>query len=361
MHHGARVNPRHPQPREHARILSRLSRAHASTREPKKRYGQAERNEPKAAATSACRRQHAQTQASCPGPLATARRLRLHRPGNPGDHAACRRPARSAPSCPMRTRTTRGATAVLKHIGWLAHSDQVDAFDDRALRAGRAVGTSGSGRELERAPRSSSRLISPDFVGSRYCCGGRAVAGDRASEGQRDGSADLVPIVCDHVDLGALPLAAHQCLPQDEQNDLKPLRRLAQPQPAAGPDARPRSARWSRRAGRRLPSEPRPAAPPPTPPVAATPSLGARLALWGAAKLAGLVGPMLGGHVGTLATTRLPLPAPKSPAPPRRYRWRKICRPAADLSAGLPISTSCALGFRRWRSTRRSARPRRHR
>ena len=42
-------------------------------------------------------------------------------------------------------------------------------------------------------------------------------------ERQRSGTADLIAIYCDWVDLDALPLAHHQLLPQDEANDLKPL------------------------------------------------------------------------------------------------------------------------------------------
>ena len=212
---------------------------------------------------------------------------------------------------------------VLKHIGWLSHSHQLDTFDDRKLKPGE-LWDERIGRELERADIVIA-LISPHFVFSRYCSVDELL---RAVQRQRDGSADLVPIVCDHVDLGALPLAAHQCLPQDEQNDLKPL--VDWPNPNL-PLARCATKIRALVEARRPPpaAEPRPAAPPPTPPAAATPSLGARLALWGAAKLAGLVGPMLGGHLGTLATPHLPSPAPTAPAPPPEPPATKICRRAA--------------------------------
>ena len=63
-------------------------------------------------------------------------------------------------------------------------------------------------------------LISPDFVGSAYCgLEELLVTTERVKRGQTV----VVPILCDHVDLGALPIAQVQCLPQDEQNDLKPL------------------------------------------------------------------------------------------------------------------------------------------
>ncbi len=175
--------------------------------------------------------------------------------------------------------------AVLKHIGWLSHSHQLDTFDDRELKPGE-LWDERIGRELERADIVIA-LISPDFVFSRYCSVDELL---RAIQRQRDGSADLVPIVCDHVDLGALPLAAHQCLPQDEQNDLKPLVDWPNPNlPLAKCAAKIRALVEARRPPPA--AEPQPVPPPPTPPVAATPNLAARLAFWGAAKLAGLVGP----------------------------------------------------------------------
>lgn len=192
--------------------------------------------------------------------------------------------------------------AVLKHIGWLSHTHQLDAFDDRALKPGE-LWDARIGRELERADIVIA-LISPDFVFSRYCSVDELL---RAIERQRDGSADLVPIVCDHVDLGALPLAAHQCLPQDERNDLKPLVDWPNPNlPLARCAAKIRGLVEARRPPPA--AEPEPAPPPPTPPVTAAPGLAARLTVWAAAKLAGLVGPML-------TTIHLPLPAPAAPTP----------------------------------------------
>ena len=105
---------------------------------------------------------------------------------------------------------------MLKNIGWLEHSGQVAAFHDRGLRPGERWGDRIKG-ELA-ASELIIALVSPHFVGSRYCCMDEL---QPAIERQGAGVADLMPIVCDHVDLG--PLAAHQCLPQDENNDVKPL------------------------------------------------------------------------------------------------------------------------------------------
>ena len=56
---------------------------------------------------------------------------------------------------------------VLKHIGWLSHSHQLDTFDDRELKPGE-LWDERIGKELERADIVIA-LISPDFVFSRYC------------------------------------------------------------------------------------------------------------------------------------------------------------------------------------------------
>jgi hypothetical protein len=108
--------------------------------------------------------------------------------------------------------------AVLDHLGWLRHSGQLQAFDDRQIKPGERWDPR-IRRELE-AAHLVLALISPKFVGSRFCSAEELV---RAVERQRQGTADLVAVYCDWVDLEALPLAGHQVLPQDEANDLKPL------------------------------------------------------------------------------------------------------------------------------------------
>ena len=112
---------------------------------------------------------------------------------------------------------TKWCEDVLRHIGWLRHSGQIAAFHDRELKPGERWDDRIKG-ELA-ASEIVIALISPNFMDSRYCCLDELQpAIDRHDAGQ----GDLVPIVCDHVDLG--PLSPHQCLPQDDKNDLKPLR-----------------------------------------------------------------------------------------------------------------------------------------
>jgi hypothetical protein len=107
---------------------------------------------------------------------------------------------------------------VLDHIGWLCQSGRLEHFDDRQIKPGKQW-DSHIRQELE-AAHLVLVLISRRFVGSRFCSVEELV---RAVERQRQGTADLVAVYCDWVDLEALPLAAHQVLPQDEANDLKPL------------------------------------------------------------------------------------------------------------------------------------------
>src|SRR4051794_19411475 len=107
---------------------------------------------------------------------------------------------------------------VLKHIGWLEHSGQLQMFDDRAIKPGEQWDRRIKD-ELDAATLVIV-LISPDFVASRYCAVEELL---RAIGRQKAGQAALVPIVCDHVALGGLPVGAPQCLPQDKANDLKPL------------------------------------------------------------------------------------------------------------------------------------------
>jgi tetratricopeptide (TPR) repeat protein len=107
---------------------------------------------------------------------------------------------------------------VLKHLGWLRNSGRLEEFDDRQLKPGEAWDDRIQG-ELREAD-IVIVLISPDFVGSAYCGLEELLV---TTEREKRGQTVVVPILCDHVDLGALPVAQVQCLPQDEQNDLKPL------------------------------------------------------------------------------------------------------------------------------------------
>ena len=107
---------------------------------------------------------------------------------------------------------------VLKQLGWLVNSGQLQAFDDRQIKPGEQWDPR-IRAELEAAS-IIIVLISEHFVGSKYCTIEELV---RAVERQRSGTADFIAIYCDWVDLGALPVAAHQVVPQDEKNDLKPL------------------------------------------------------------------------------------------------------------------------------------------
>jgi TIR domain len=107
---------------------------------------------------------------------------------------------------------------VLNQLGWLRHSGQLQAFDDRQIKTGERWDPR-IRAELDAAA-IIIVLISEHFVGSRFCTIEELV---RAVDRQRGGTADLIAIYCDWVDLEALPLAAHQVLPQDEKNDLQPL------------------------------------------------------------------------------------------------------------------------------------------
>ena len=105
--------------------------------------------------------------------------------------------------------------AVLNHLGWLRHTGRLVTFDDRELKPGRRWDPAIKA-ELDAAD-IVILLISPHFTGSRYCTVEeltRTLARERV---------EIVPIVCDHVDLGAPPINELQCLPQDASNDLLPL------------------------------------------------------------------------------------------------------------------------------------------
>src|SRR4051812_8796050 len=103
---------------------------------------------------------------------------------------------------------------LLDHLGWLRHAGQLAVFDDRQIKAGEKwddrIRTELTGAAIV-VP-----LISPSFVGSRYCALDEMLGALQA--GKR-----VLPVLVDHVDLEALPVAAIQCLPKDERQDLKPL------------------------------------------------------------------------------------------------------------------------------------------
>jgi hypothetical protein len=108
--------------------------------------------------------------------------------------------------------------AVLAHLGWLRHRGRLDLFDDRQIEPG----TQWDPR-IKAALEAADivvLLLSPYFLNSRYCLVDEL---ERALERQREGSAELFPIVCDHVTLHGSPITKHQCLPQGADSDLKPL------------------------------------------------------------------------------------------------------------------------------------------
>src|SRR3954471_12855505 len=92
--------------------------------------------------------------------------------------------------------------AVLKHLGWLRHTDQLAIFDDRQIKPG-AEWDATIKEQLESAS-IIIVLISPDFVNSQYC-GVVELLG--ALKRVQAGNAQLVAIVCDHVALSTLPVA----------------------------------------------------------------------------------------------------------------------------------------------------------
>jgi TIR domain len=108
--------------------------------------------------------------------------------------------------------------AVLAHLGWLRHRGRLDLFDDRQIEPGTRWDPRIKGA-LEAAD-IIVLLLSPYFLNSRYCLVDELA---RAIERQEEGSAELFPIVCDHVTLHGSPIAQHQCLPQGDDNDLRPL------------------------------------------------------------------------------------------------------------------------------------------
>ncbi|MFL5333032.1 MAG: TIR domain-containing protein, partial [Geminicoccaceae bacterium] len=103
---------------------------------------------------------------------------------------------------------------LLDHLGWLRHGGQLAVFDDRQIKPGERWD------DRIRAELAGAAivvpLISPSFMGSRYCALDELVGALQARK-------RLVPVLVDHVDLEALPIVAIQCLPKDERQDLMPL------------------------------------------------------------------------------------------------------------------------------------------
>ena len=109
---------------------------------------------------------------------------------------------------------------LLEHLGWLRHSGRLAVFDDQQINPGERwddrIRSELAGASIV-VP-----LISPSFVGSRYCAMDELLAA-------LQGGKRLVPVLIEHVDLKALPLTAFQCLPKDERQDLKPLTAWSNP------------------------------------------------------------------------------------------------------------------------------------
>ena len=112
---------------------------------------------------------------------------------------------------------------LLDHLGWLRHSGQLAVFDDQQIKPGEHWDDRIRG-ELAGAS-IVVPLISPSFIGSRYCAMDELLAA-------LQGGKRLVPVLLQHVDLKALPITAIQCLPKDERQDLKPLAEWRNPDQA---------------------------------------------------------------------------------------------------------------------------------
>ena len=107
---------------------------------------------------------------------------------------------------------------VLQHLGWLVDRGRLDIFDDRRIEAG--TSWDATIRDSLAAADIIVLLLTPSFLASRYCMA-QELAPALARQG--DGSAALFPIVCRPVVLEGTAIAAHQCLPQGPDNDLRPL------------------------------------------------------------------------------------------------------------------------------------------
>src|SRR3954471_5232399 len=112
---------------------------------------------------------------------------------------------------------------LLDHLGWLRHGGQLVVFDDQQIKPGERwddrIRAELAGAAIV-AP-----LISPSFVGSRYCAMDELLAA-------LQGGKWLVPVLVEQVDLQALPITALQCLPKDERQNLIPLAAWPNPHPA---------------------------------------------------------------------------------------------------------------------------------
>ena len=107
---------------------------------------------------------------------------------------------------------------VLQHLGWLVDRGRLDIFDDRRIEAD--TSWDATIRDSLAAADIIVLLLTPSFLASRYCMEQEL---GPALDRQGDGSAALFPIVCRPVVLERTTIAAHQCLPQGPDNDLRPL------------------------------------------------------------------------------------------------------------------------------------------
>jgi TIR domain len=94
---------------------------------------------------------------------------------------------------------------LLAHLGWLRHSGQLVVFDDQQIKPGEQWDERIRG-ELAGAS-IVVPLISPSFIGSRYCSVDELMGA--LQTGKR-----LIPVLIDHVDLAALPAPPSSACPR---------------------------------------------------------------------------------------------------------------------------------------------------
>jgi hypothetical protein len=104
---------------------------------------------------------------------------------------------------------------LLAHLGPLTSSGRIHVFDDSGIEPG----------EWERQLRAELDgadvivfIVTADFGNSPFCTGTELARG--IERFQRDGI-HVLPILAEHCDWQALPIARFQILPQDEQRNLK--------------------------------------------------------------------------------------------------------------------------------------------
>jgi len=112
---------------------------------------------------------------------------------------------------------------LVAHLGALAQTGRIARFDDSEIVPG----------EWERQLRAQLDaadiivlIVTRDFGNSPFCTG---VELKRALERFKTDGAPVVPILAEHCDWEALPIGNFQMLPQDEQRNLKPLRKWRDP------------------------------------------------------------------------------------------------------------------------------------